>query len=254
MYIVYFLIVLIADIIGSFSGMGGSLFIKPLISIVSSYPLEVVIFCANLAVLTMVFSSLCTNLKTKVIKMTSSSYLLIFGSLLGGLIGGWGLDALFLVLPRYVKVLQNSLIIFFLVLAIIYQLKGKPIAKPFKQKIAFFLVGLFCGATSILLGIGGGPINVFILLYLMGMTLKEATSYSLLSVFTAILIRTITSLNIVSYYHIPLSLILCFVGAAFLGGIIGELIKKYMANKKLKIIYIFTLLLAIVINLVNIWY
>ncbi|WP_343030413.1 TSUP family transporter [Fundicoccus ignavus] len=45
------------------------------------------------------------------------------------------------------------------------------------------VVGLSLGTISVFLGIGGGPLNVSLLLWLMSFTMKEAAVYSVAMIF-----------------------------------------------------------------------
>ena len=251
MDIVYFLMVMISDIIGSFSGMGGSIIIKPLFSMMSNYSLEIVIFCSNLSVLTMCLSSLYMSYREKDLALNKTSVSLTIGSFLGGIIGSLALDFLFATVKSVVKPMQITLIILAIILAIDYQLRGQPIKNIWTSIGQYFGLGFICGSVSVILGIGGGPINVWLLMLLAGISLKKATAYSLLAVFASIVTREIMSIPAAIHLHVPIHILIIFFIAAIFGGIGGILAKKYLKTSHYKVIYICTLIGAMIINFTN---
>lgn len=253
MIIIYFIIVSISNFIGSLSGMGGGLFIKPLINITSNYPLLMVIFYSNISILTMCISSLINNYRVREINFKNYQIIHIaFGSLIGGFISSILLNYLAEQF-KYFKQIQIILTILIIVMAIIYQIKGKPINKIWSSSIQYLLLGIIFGFISIILGIGGGPINVFLLMFLTGCKLKTATIYSLVSVFTSMIIRMLMSYSIIFKFQVDYKIILIFILASIIGGTIGSKVKRYISSNLLKKLYISTLIMAFVINFINLW-
>lgn len=253
MNLIYFFIVVFANIIGSFSGMGGGIIIKPLVSIASHLPLETVLFYSNLSIIVMCFTSFIYSQWKKTTKYGKDALYICLGSLTGGLVGSILLNLGLSSLESIMKELQIALTIITIVAGIWYQCKGKPVQHLWTTPWKIFCIGAIMGAFSILLGIGGGPLNVLLLMMLLGFPLKKATSYSLISVLGSVSIRVIMSFDHIHQIQYQTSTMLVFMGSAFVGAIIGILIKKHLNMKNFKKLYISTLGGVILLNIINLF-
>lgn len=254
MNVLYFLIVVFANIIGSFSGMGGGIIIKPLVSIVSHLPLQTVIFYSNLSIIVMCLTSFVYGQAKKTTHYGRDALYVCLGSLGGGLIGSFLLNFFMQNLVHVLKPLQIFITIATIVAGIWYQFKGKPTAKQWEKPVEILSIGGVMGFFSILLGIGGGPLNVLLLMMLMHFPLKKATSYSLISVLGSVSVRL--AMNFIHLGQIEHNFLtmLIFMASALVGAICGIFIKRHMSMKNFKTLYVSTLVGVIVLNIVNLFF
>ena len=108
-------------------------------------------------------------------------------------------------------------------------------------------IGLFAGAYSGLIGLGGGTVVIPALIYIFGLTQKEAQGTSL-----ALMLPPIGLLAAWTYYkqgavNIPIAAFVC-VGF-FVGGLIGAKFAVGLSNELLRKIFGFALL-AISIHMI----
>lgn len=107
--------------------------------------------------------------------------------------------------------------------------------------ILYVLVGLFAGAISGLIGIGGGIIIVPILVYLFGLTQHQAQGTTL-----ALLIPPIGLLAAITYYkhgYVNLTIAFFVCIGFFIGGLLGAKLGVVLSNEILKKVFGFVLLL-----------
>ena len=249
--IISFFIVIFANIIGAFAGMGGGIIIKPLVSILCHFPLATVIFYSNLSVIVMCLTSFTYNKMTKSVSYGKKTVPIVLGSLCGGLLGTIILNGAMRYIHDMVKPIQITLTIVTLLISLWYQWRGKPLSQPFTKKGKIFLVGLIMGSFAVILGIGGGPINVWLLMMFLALPLKKATSYSLLSVMAAVAIRLLSDFSHLSSLNPSPVTMWVFIISAFIGSLIGILIKRHLPTYLFKKMYVIVLIGVIIINVVN---
>ena len=229
--LLYTLIILIATTAGALGGLGGGVIIKPLFDALGVHDASTVGVYSTLAVFTMCIVSIGKQLKNGFsfdLKMVISISL---GSLCGGLAG----EKIFSVIAdnfsnSTVKIIQATLLAICLVAILGYTInKNKIKHYHLKNIIAIFAVGLFLGSISIFLGIGGGPLNVVLLMILFSFTIKEATIYSIATIFFS-QISKIATLLITTY---DLSLVPYICVAAIVGGMMGTIINQKMSESRI---------------------
>lgn len=107
-----------------------------------------------------------------------------------------------------------------------------------------FLLGIFMGFMSGLLGIGGGVIIMPILFYLVGQGTKDATKTDLMLVFASGFFATVThALN----NNINYPLVAFLVSGAFFGTRTGARIQKIISGKSIRKYFTFIVLAAVLI-------
>ena len=251
--ILSFFIVIFANIIGSFSGMGGGIIIKPLVSILCHLSLPTVIFYSNLSVLVMCVTSLSYSFVKKTTHYDKTVWPIAAGSFVGGLIGTVVLSYVMQFNHDFVQDIQIIVTIITIICAMFYQWKGHPVKHCWISPYRILLLGFIMGFFSVILGIGGGPINVWLLMMLMNFSLKQATSYSLISVVVSVSIRLCH--DFLYLYTIPHEWVTMgvFMVSAFIGAIIGFFIKKRLSNTHFKTLYLSTLTLVVIINIINLF-
>lgn len=261
------LIALLASFVGSISGIGGGIIIKPVLDLTGRLPIETVNFLSGVTVLTMTVSSLVQNrLNSKKNSATDSLssdkntdakkiLSLCGGSVLGGFIGS-ELFTLFVdgLGDQKKAVLIQAICIFLITLIVmIYQWNIKRI-KPLDWQglIAYLGVGLVLGVISSFLGIGGGPLNVAVLAFFFAMSPKVAALNSLAVILSA---QLISLLSVIIQNKVPEFDVVTLI-AMMISGVVGALIGRFFATKmdntKTRKFFNIVLVLILLINLYNV--
>ncbi|MBQ3438017.1 MAG: sulfite exporter TauE/SafE family protein [Fusobacterium sp.] len=222
-----FLVALITSIVGSITGVGSGILMNPILDLFSSESVAVINLMSSITVFAMSFSSMIKELKNKVSIDYSSVSSLSIGSIIGGIIGKKIFEHIKEGYGSSIVITQSSVFSLLMFIIILYLLKGKKM-KTYKIKSNFVtvLVGFLLGFISAFLGIGGGPLNVVLLIFLFSMSTKEASLNSIFIIFFS----QIASLL---YGHLTygtpqfnfISLILMVIG-----GVIGGILGRNMAN------------------------
>lgn len=166
--------------------------IKPLFDLLGADTATVIGFYSSVAVFTMCLVSIYKQLK----QGFNFKFNILIGVSVGSLIGGYlgellvGL-AIQSLSDNMVQRIQASLLFVTLAIILLYAF--------YKSRIKHYIIdnwlvatviGLFLGTISVFLGIGGGPLNVSLLLWLMSFTMKEAAVYSIATIFFLTIIKT----------------------------------------------------------------
>ena len=106
------------------------------------------------------------------------------------------------------------------------------------QRITIILIlVIIVGALSVFLGIGGGPLNVIVLVGLMGLTTKDSAPYSIAMIFFAQIPKVITILLVDQPAGFRWQLVPLLVLTAILGGTYGTQLNRKLSNKQVNTIY-----------------
>lgn len=201
--IIYFLIIIIASGLGSISGMGGGIIIKPLMDSFGYHSVSDIAFYSSFSVFIMaIISTIKRFSQSKEIK-----WRLIFT-------------------VSFSSVVQ--MILLFVMLLVSFVLTDFKKTYQF-DKIGFYMIcGLLLGLISSFLGIGGGPLNVSLLMVFFSISIKEATMYSLAIIFFSQLshLATIVVVTGLNQYHLaPVPVIFL---ASICGGVLGTVVSKVL--------------------------
>lgn len=253
--ILYALIVIIATVAGSSTGLGGGVVIKPMFDLIGNLSTATVNFYSSLAVFTMSVVSVFRQIKRgfsfnmKVLLSIST------GAIVGGFLGQWLLiEFVRLVNPTYTKIIQSIMLCIMLISVLIYSLNKKHI-RTFHicNLLVILLLGLFLGTFSVFLGIGGGPINVALTMILFSFQMREAAVYSVGIIFFAQLMKLSTVFIGSGKYQIKFNLLIMIVVifAAIIGGFVGTIINRRASDKNLDRIYNWMIIVLIGITIFN---
>lgn len=269
--IFYIMIALLSSFIGSISGIGGGIIIKPVLDLTGRLPIETVNFLSGATVLSMSLFSLIQYViratkkhdkqigdSSKIHESKQEITLLVFlciGSIIGGLIGS-EIFSLFMQKFRNesIAVLIQAIIIMLITLfVIVYQYYKKKI-KPYKFTgyISRFFAGLTLGLISSFLGIGGGPLNVAILAFCFSMSPKKAAINSLALVFSS---QAMSLFAAILKNEIPLyqnEVLISMIISGIVGALIGRYISKFINDENTDKFFNITLILILAINIFNI--
>ncbi|SEO89738.1 hypothetical protein SAMN04488134_11623 [Amphibacillus marinus] len=255
MEIIYFLIGFFASIVGAAAGIGGGVIIKPVLDFWGQLSLELIGFLSAATVFSMAAVSLVGTKKRAIKVEKGQSFVIAFGSIIGGLIGK-GLFAIlveYLLPTRIVGLIQSILLIGILILIALF-IKFRSSVKTYqiKHKVIIFLVGLSLGILSAFLGIGGGPLNVAILGWLFSMNTKQAAYNSIFIIFfsqlSAILLMLVTDdISLTNLGMLPIMII-----GGILGGVLGTRLSERLSSIQIDYIFNSVITIIIIINFVNI--
>jgi hypothetical protein len=250
--IIYSIIILIATFLGAYVGLGGGVIIKPLLDLIGHDTVEVVNFISSCAIFSMSISSTIKHIKYKTKIDFAFIIKLSVGAIIGGICGCALFDCCLKSFDNTVlKGIQGLILGLLLLMAIIYiNIKN---AKSFKVKntVGIIIVGLALGTIASFLGIGGGPINVAFLILFFSMNMKEATIYSVGTIFFSQLSKLLTIATNGNIPNVnPLTLLTAII-CAVIGGIIGAKANKKGNEKALKLTFTLVVLAIAIINFYN---
>lgn len=252
--LIYILIILFATSVGATTGLGGGIIIKPLFDLIGFHSVDEIGFFSSVAVFSMCVISLYKQLRRKTEFNKNIVFSLSFGSVFGGFLGEIVFQFIFNIWnDQQVKVIQGSILLFTLLVILYYTLsKGRIKNHQIKNTIASMSIGLFLGMISVFLGIGGGPLNVSVLMFCFSFTIKEASLYSLATIFFSQLSKLGISVFGASFIAYDLKLIPFLIITAIIGGLIGTRLNQSLSIKKIEQLYFLLIIFLILLSTYNV--
>lgn len=252
--LLYALTILVATSIGAISGLGGGVIIKPVFDLIGQDNATVIGIYSALAVFTMCLVSISRQMhkgfrfKVKIILLVS------FGSVAGGLLGETIFSSLVHALTNnQVKLIQNLLLLVTLLFIICSVFRPSIFPKlALQNSVLIFSVGLFLGLISVFMGIGGGPLNVALFIMLFSFTPKQATVYSIATIFFAQLSKLILNILSSKLWQINLKTAIIIMLVAVIGGYIGTLINQRLSLAAIEAVYNVLMFLLTLVTVINI--
>jgi uncharacterized membrane protein YfcA len=252
--LIYFITILLSNIVGAISGMGGGIIIKPVFDFIGYHSLSSIAFYSSVAVFVMSISSTYKQYQNGIHIDLKKAAGISFGSLVGGVLGdqllSWALAASGS--QEQVQVIQYSMMLISLIIVLIYN-QFFSFHLSFTSFYIFLLVGIFLGVFSTFLGIGGGPINVACLIFFFGIDIKAATVYSIITIFFSQLAKLVTIGLTSGFGAFDLSFLIVIIPAALAGGYLGGIFSKKLSTKWVARFYNIVVFLVIMLNLYNLW-
>lgn len=248
MVIVYILIALLATTFGSMAGLGGGVIIKPAMEFMQDYDIAAISIISSITVFSMAVVSTYKLIRAGYKPKLSIAYIAL-GSILGGIIG----KALF---GKMLSLMDNDVAgaiqsIMLALILVVVLLRHKLPDYDLKNPFAVFLVGLILGTTASFLGVGGGPINVMVLMLFLNMKIKEAAGASiiviLLSQFSKIITLGVTGGLVFG----EINIIMYMIPAAIIGGLLGTKIKDKISEHMLHLMFNSVVVLLVILNFYN---
>lgn len=232
-YILYFVIAIFATTLGSTTGIGGGVIMKPVLDMLGHYDVGSIAMLSSITVFTMAAVSLFTCRKSPEKPKMNIALPLAIGAVAGGNLGSVLLNR-FIAQSSGEKVVltQNVLLAALVVLVFIYMLKKEKLPSyALKGILSSALTGIFLGVTASFLGIGGGPINVAIIIFLFSFPTKTATICSLITILFSQASKLLVTAITVGFTGYNLSMLPVMVVGGVAGGLIGGAIHKQVDNK-----------------------
>lgn len=256
MQIIYFLVALFSTILGSSAGLGGGIIIKPVLDSLGDYALPTINLLSSSTIFIMSIVTVFYQLKKKDKINPKNTIVVATGSVVGGIIGQ-KLMSFILSKDINIDLINNiqSIIIIILLISVFLYMRNKDNIKSYKINniLAIGLLGLFLGAISAFLGIGGGPINVAAFTILFSMIANEAARNSILVIFFSQGSKIISIAVTTGFSSYNLDMLPYMLVGGVLGGIIGYKINKAASEKSIIKIFNSVTLSIILLNLYNIF-
>jgi uncharacterized membrane protein YfcA len=250
--VIYFIVIVLANTIGAISGMGGGVLIKPIFDFIGAHSVAAVSFYSSVAVFTMSLVSTGRQLKSgqrfnwKIIGWVSA------GAVLGGILGNELFDLILISFENeaVVQMTQIVLTIITLLFALLYTKYGW---RNFHLAHVswYFFCGLLLGFLASLLGIGGGPINVSLLMLLFSLPIKEATVYSICTILFSQLSKLVTTVFFSGVGQFDLTMLFYIIPAAVIGGLLGATFSSILSEEKVTVVFQLVIILVLLINIYN---
>lgn len=245
--------VLIATLLGSISGIGGGVLIKPVMDAICDMTSSQISFLSGTTVLTMTIVSLLRSRKDP-IKIDRRGTFLAIGAAFGGLTG----KMLFDIVVRNasssagVSLIQNIIMVILTVSVFFYVLfKMRIKQKDMTNPVFCIVCGLFLGVMSSFLGIGGGPINIMLLSYFFSMETKTAALNSLYIIFFSQTLSLVSNIATGAVPQFDWKILALMMVCAVVGATVGRKLSSKMTNRHVDILFMGLLIIIIGISIYN---
>lgn len=255
MTLFYFLVSFVASGIGALSGIGGGVIIKPLLDATNTLSVTVISFLSGCTVLSMAAVSFLRNRKSGVEIDTRRTTFLAVGAAIGGITG----KQLFDMIKRAVESentvgLVQTILLFTLTFGVLIFVCNKSRIKAIdvRNPVLTLLIGLLLGNISSFLGIGGGPLNIAVLLYFFSLTSKQA---AVSSIFVIFLSQIASLLFTIGTHKVPLfdPFVMAFmILGGVLGALVGTTIMKKISASRIEAVFKVLLIVLMALNAYNI--
>ena len=252
MTVIVVLTAFIATILGSISGIGGGVIIKPVMDAICDLSASTISFLSGTTVLTMTIVSLIRSRGGEV-RIDRRGTFLAIGGAVGGLLGKmlFSLVAGSAANPSLVSLVQNIVMVILTLMVLFYVLlKAKIRTINVVNPVVSTLLGLLLGILSSFLGIGGGPINIMLLSYFFSMDSKTAALTSLYIIFFSQAVSFISSL-IEGFPPFEAEMLIAMMVAAVLGATIGRTFSKKMSSHAVDVLFSWMLVIITLISIYN---
>lgn len=254
-YLIYFFIAIGATTVGSLTGMGGGVIIKPLMDMLHGFEVETIGILSSITVFSMSVVSIGKQIYAKTEIPFKIAIPLAIGSVAGGYIGQWLLRMMIVSLnvESTVTVVQNALLTLLILAVFLYMRNKENIPSMHLQGILIsLLTGCFLGVCSSFLGIGGGPINVALIIYLFSLPTKLATVCSLMTILFAQISKLATVAATTGFMCYNLSVAPIMVLGAVIGGFVGTALNKKCSERGVEQAFNWVQILVLAISVYNI--
>lgn len=254
-YLLYFFIALGATTVGSLTGMGGGVIIKPVLDALHDFDVQTISVLSSITVFAMSSVSIGKHLLSRTKIPFDTAVPLAAGSVAGGLAGEQLLRWIVAALRANsaVTAVQN-VVLAILILAVFLYMKNKARVRGFALRGPgiSLAAGCFLGLCSSFLGIGGGPINVALIIYLFSFDTKTATICSLLTIFFAQTSKLAMVAFSTGFGAFDLSILPVMVVGAVAGGLAGASLNKRLKESVVETAFNAVQLLVLAITVFNI--
>ncbi|WP_085830951.1 sulfite exporter TauE/SafE family protein [Collinsella vaginalis] len=241
MTFLFFIISFGASAVGAICGIGGGIIIKPVLDAAGVLPIAIINFLSGCTVLAMSLYSVGRSRLAGSLPVTRETGVpLAIGAAAGGVAGKLLFSAVQSSLPHPEEagVVQAAVLLIITAATLVYTLRKDRIETKHLTGAALCLVvGLLLGVMSSFLGIGGGPINLVVLMYLFGMRTKEAAANSLFIILLSQLTNTILMVMTVDLTVVDAVLVVGMITAGLAGGAVGHRINAHIEERHVDMLF-----------------
>lgn len=246
-----------ACLLGTISGMGGGIIIKPVLDALGIMSVSAITFLSGCTVICMSGWSVGKTLLRKEADIDLSvTVLLAVSAAAGGLIGKqlYTMVAACFPDPNTAGGVQAGLLFTATAATFLYTIKKDKItSKQVSSPVVCLLIGLLLGMLGSFLGIGGGPFNVAVLYYFYSMSTKKAVQNSLMIVLFSQLASTLKTILFDTIPSFKGSILLCMILLGIAGSKAGRRINKKIDNRQATLCLEGAMILIMAINIYNIF-
>lgn len=252
--IIVFFIVLFACSLGSISGIGGGIIIKPLMDAMGGFSAASVNHMSSITILVMTTVSIIKSRRNAIgIDWRVVAYFTA-GSILGGILGNRMLDSFIASAANdgVITIVQSILQILFVLVVMANEIWGYRIPRfHVKNGLLMMSVGVGLGVIAAFLSIGGGLFNRPLLIILLSLASKPAVFTSLCIIFCAQASNVITMGLTNHFANVDLTVLPFMIVAAIISGFIGSYIATHVNDKYFNRIFMVTLCIILSLNIFN---
>lgn len=255
--LIFFLVSLLASIVGAICGIGGGVIIKPVLDLLHLETVSTISFLSSCTVLSMSCYSVGKSMlagERRVSLRTGTP--LAIGAAAGGLAG----NHLFSYVkgmsqnPNAVGSIQAICLAVVTLGTLLYTVNKRRIQTHRVENAALCVaIGLVLGCMSSFLGIGGGPINLVVLYFFFSMDTKTAAANSLYIILFSQLASVLTTVLTSSVPPFRWSVLALMVAGGIGGGIVGRILNRRIDEKAVERLFIALMAVIIFISLFNAW-
>lgn len=249
--IIYFIVIVIANSLGAVVGMGGGILIKPIFDMIGASSVIATSFYSTLAVFIMSIVSTFFRVQAGLKIDFKKVVFLAMGSTIGGYLG----NACFEYIVQYLGndralLTQIGVTVITLLITLLYT-RSKIRSIHCTSKKAYVYCGISLGFLASFLGIGGGPINVALLMLMFDMVIKDATAYSICIIFCSQFSKLLV-LGITGQIYKYSGILLMFISlGSIVGGILGAKLSDILSGNKVHKLFQGMIIITILLNVYN---
>ena len=255
MPVIFFVVSFCSSLVGAICGIGGGVIIKPVLDAVGVMSVSAVSFLSGCIVLSMSIISVFKALKGGSAKInTKLTTWLALGSVFGGIMGKMLFQHIKMAFANenVLGMIQSIVLVLMTIGTFIYTLKKSQIeTKRYENKILCLVIGIILGICSSFLGIGGGPINLVILIYFFSMGTKEAAINSIYIILFSQIASLVQSIVKQTIPEVSLVFLITMVLGGVLGGMAGGIVNKKISEEKVDKLFLALMGVIIFINIYN---
>lgn len=257
MYFLFAIVSFGASVIGAICGIGGGIIIKPALDAFRVLSVATISFLSGCTVLAMSgYTVICSKLKGKSKVEVKVGTPLAMGAAIGGVAGKLLFQIVTAAFENKEKIgaVQAAWLIVITIGTLIYSINKEKISThQFTRPIYCALIGGILGMLSSFLGIGGGPINLVVLLFFFSMTTKVAVENSIYIIFISQAASLINMIFTKSVPDFDLTILIIMVCGGIAGGAVGRKINKRIAIPVVDKLFIILMVAIIFMNIYNMY-